>query len=94
MPIEMEKLRLALTARDVEYEDLSDDFDRSFPFFDMTIYKTRFKYNGHTYDVISGVGTQGGERGLLELRVDQGEPIGNITHDYVISIMLGGKPWI
>ena len=87
MPEEMNKLRLALTARDIEYEDLSDDFDRSFPFFDMTLYKTCFKYNGQSYVVVSGVGTQGGEHGLLELTIDQGERIGSLTAEGVLKIM-------
>lgn len=87
MPVQMNILRQELTARNIEYEDLSDDFDRSFPFFDMTIYKTRYKYNGHSYEVISGFGTLGGEHGLLELRIDQAEPRGSLTADYIIQLM-------
>ena len=87
MPEEMYRLRNALTARAVEWEDRSDDFDRSFPFFDMTLYRTWFKHNGHTYEAISGVGTLGGEHGLLELRVDQGEPYGSQTAEGVLKIL-------
>ncbi len=66
MPEEMSKLRSFLSDRDISYKDLSDDFARSFPFFDMTLYKTLFKYNDQVYVVVSGVGTLGGEWGLLE----------------------------
>lgn len=87
MPEEMQKLRAELSDKDIGYEDLSDDFDRSFPFFDMTLYKTRYKFNDQVYVVVSGVGTQGGEWGLLELSVDQGEPIGSLTAEGILKIM-------
>ena len=87
MPEEMRRLRNALQARGVEYEDRSDDFDRSFPFFDMTLYKIWFKHNGHTYEAMSGVGTLGNEWGLIELRVDQGEPFGSMTAEGVLKML-------
>lgn len=87
MPEEMQKLRAELSDKDIGYEDLSDDFDRSFPFFDMTLYKTRYKFADQVYVVVSGVGTLGGEWGLLELSVDQGEPIGSLTAEGILKIM-------
>lgn len=87
MPEEMTRLRYALDVRGIRYEDESDDFDRSFPFFDMTLYKTHFKHNSHDYMAMSGVGTLGGEWGLLELRVDNGDPVGSVTADYILTLM-------
>lgn len=87
MPTEMAILRNELNQKGVEWLDESDDFDRSFPFFDMTIYKTRYKYNGHDYVVVSGFGTLGGEHGLLELRIDNNEPQGSLKADYILQLM-------
>lgn len=88
MPQEMSILRNKLTEINVEWEDQSDDFDRSFPFFDMTLYKTRVKHNNHEYVISYGVGTQGFDWGLLELRVDGNSPVGSLTAQDILNIML------
>lgn len=87
MPDEMRELRTLLTAKGVEWQDESDDFDRSFPFLDLTIYRTRFKYNGHEYVVSSGLGTLGGDWGLLEMRVDNNNPVGSLSANSIIQII-------
>lgn len=87
MPEEMQRLRSALNARGIEYQDLSDDFDRSFPFYDMTLYKIRFIYQKKRYEVMTGIGTLGGDWGLLELRVDQEEPKGSMTAEGILNYM-------
>ena len=86
MPEEMQRLRAALDVRGIEYQDLSDDFDRSFPFYDMTIYKIRYIFKGTTYEVITGLGTMGGDWGLLELRQDH-EIKGSMTAEGILKLM-------
>lgn len=88
MPTEMAILRNELNQKGVEWLDESDDFDRSFPFLDMTLYKTRVKHNDHEYVISCGVGTQGFDWGLLELRVDGNSPVGSLTAQDILDIML------
>ena len=90
MPEEMVKLRESLNKRGIPWEDRTDNYHRSFPFLDMTIYRTWFYYNDVRYSVISGYGTYGGSRGLLEVMVDSQEPIGSLTADKVIALMEKG----
>lgn len=87
MPEEMQTLRAALNARGIEYQDLSDDFDRSFPFYDMTLYRIRYIYKGKRYEVMTGIGTLGGDWGLLELRVNQEDPKGSMTAEGILKLM-------
>ena len=87
MPEEMTKLRELLDQQDIEWRD--DSFDRKggFPFLDLSIYRTKFRYNGCAYSVICGYGTYGGEVGLLELRIGDCDPVGNMTAEEVMEII-------
>lgn len=87
MPEEMYLLRNALTARQIEWVNESDNLDRSFPFLNLIIYRTKWIYNGHKYSVLSGYGTWGGEQGLLEMIVDNEEPQGSLTALDVLTFM-------
>lgn len=87
MPSEMIFLRNALNARNVSYIDASDDEQKSFPFMNLTIYRTKFIWKDHFFSVISGYGTFGGDKGLLELMVDSNEPFGSLRAVDVIKIM-------
>lgn len=91
MPEEMTKLRNALDARKIYWIDKSDTYEREFPFLDMCIYRTWFLYNGNHYSVISGLGTYGGQWGLLELMINDNEPKGSLTAEGVLTIMDGGE---
>lgn len=87
MPEEMQRLRAALDVRGIEYQDLSDDFDRSFPLYDMTLYRIRYIYKGSRYEVMTGIGTLGCDWGLLELRVNQEDPKGSMTAEGILKLM-------
>ena len=87
MPEEMLKFRNALEVRGVEWINNSNNFDRSFPFLDMIVYATVFRFNDSLWTVKSGFGTFGGDRGLLELRVDDGELVGSLTAQDVLRMM-------
>lgn len=91
MPEEMLLLRNILDKKGIEWED--DTFDKrdGFPFLDLSVYRTKFRYNGHFYSVISGYATFGGEYGLLELMIDSNEPIGSLTHEGVLKVIEGEK---
>lgn len=91
MPEEMTKLRNALDVRGIEWTDNTQDEERSFPFLDMNIYGTNFNVHGRRYEVISGFSTLGGQWGLLELKVDNSNPIGSLTAEGVLSILDGRK---
>lgn len=43
---------------------------------DIAIYRIHFKYNNKRISVISGFGTYGGHMGLLEVMINDREPIG------------------
>ena len=87
MPEEMIKLRNALDARGVQWRDLSSDYGRSFPFEDMTIYKTHFGFRCREYSVVCGFGTFGGDKGLLQLTIDNNETVGSLTAENILTIM-------
>ena len=91
MPTEMMILRQILDEKGIEWED--DTFDRrdGFPFLDLSIYRTKFRYDGHLYSVISGYATYGGEYGLLEVMIDSNDPIGSLTHEGVLNLIEGEK---
>lgn len=98
---EMQKLRNWLGKNSICWEDVSTDYsqlkeqmnDPDFP--DLSMCRTHFTINGDKVSVINGWGSYGGndwhtgERlGLLEIRADKindGQPIGWLTADEVIS---------
>ena len=86
MPTEMINLRQALDARGVQYYNESDNLDRSFPFLNLINYKTRYIWHDKEYSVISGYGTLGGTKGLLELHYND-ETIGSLTAVDILRIM-------
>lgn len=85
MPEEMKLLREALDKKQIYWEDDTTDKSEGFPFLDLSIYRTTFRHNGHSYSVISGYGTYGGDYGLLELTIDSRDPIGRLTHEEVME---------
>ena len=93
MTEEMIKFRKLLDENGIEWHDASDpveDFYR--------IDRTHFEYNKFHYSVIHGCGTYGGysiwdnrDEGLLELMsnaINRGNPIGWLTADEAIQIIL------
>ena len=89
MPEEMILLRNALDARKIAWYNATDNLDRSFPFMNLIIYRTKYEHGGCRWSVISGYGTFGGQDGLLELMIDNNEPIGNLTAEEVLRMMDG-----
>lgn len=87
MPEEMEKLRDALFEKAIEWVDATQNIDKGFPFLDLTIYRTHWWVDGHNYSAISGYGTFGGDKGLLELMIDGNEPIGSLTATEVMRMI-------
>ena len=88
MSDEMINLRRALDARGVEWQNASDNLDRSFPFLNLIIYRTHWTYNGHRYSAICGLGTWGGDKGLLEMWADwMDDHKGSLTATEVLQLM-------
>lgn len=87
MPEEMILLRNALTSRGVEWQNESDNLDRSFPFLNLIMYRTSFKWKNKRYSVICGYGTLGGTKGLLELHKGNDDPVGSLTAVEVLERM-------
>lgn len=100
---EMKKLRAELDKRGIPWTDNSkittdEELQRctrlyfSLPasYYDTSIYRTKFTYNGKQYSVINGYGTYGGyepwngkNNNLLEMMIDDNDPIGWLTADDV-----------
>jgi hypothetical protein len=87
IPNEMTNLRNSLNARNIHWIDRTEK--PSFSLLDLTIYRTWFMYKGKEWSVISGYGTYGGEKGLLEVMVDDYNPMGSLTAQEVIMLMDG-----
>lgn len=85
MPEEMNILREILTNRGIKWSDRSDK--PGFPLLDLAIYRTRFNHNGVEWSVISGFGTYGGDKGLLEVMIGSGDPVGHLTAADVVNLM-------
>ena len=90
---EMTKLREALTANEITWTDASDEGL-------LPITRTHFEYKGYKWSVIHGHGTYGGfsllepDAGLLEIMsnaVDDGNPIGWLTAEEVMDLVLGQR---
>lgn len=92
MVAEMIKFRNLLDKNNIKWIDKSDE-----GFID----RTHFYYRDYFFSVVNGFGTYGGinvfngnNAGLLEFMsncVNGGEPIGALTADEAIEIVLGGK---
>ncbi len=88
---EMQKLRDALTEKDIEWADRSDEFP--------AICRTHFRIGRKRYSVINGYGTYGGywerspmNKGLLEVRRGKQEPKGYMTAEQVLEFCeIGGS---
>ena len=87
MPEEMIKLRNVLNSKKLEWLDRTEK--PSFSLLDLTIYRTWFIYKGKEWLIVSGYGTYGGEEGLLEVMVDDYNPMGSLTAQEVIMLMDG-----
>ena len=87
MPQEMERLRDYLTEKGIDWVDVTENMGKGFPFLDLTIYRTHWWFDGHNYSAISGYGTFGGDKGLIELMIDRAEPIGSLTAVEVMEKM-------
>lgn len=91
---EMIKFRNLLDKNNIKWIDKSDE-----GFID----RTHFNHRNYFFSVVNGFGTYGGinvlnghdhNAGLLELMsncVNGGEPIGSLTADEAIKIVLGGN---
>ena len=90
---EMEVFRKALNENGICWVDASENGM-------LPITRTHFEYRGYKWSVIHGFGTYGGwnsfdpDAGLLEVMsnaVDDGEPIGWLTAEEVMDLVLGQR---
>lgn len=92
---EMIKFRNLLDQHNIAWHDASDRYG------DFYIDRTHLEYRDYKFSVINGLGTYGGytidvskNKGLLELMsnaINGGNPVGELTADEAIEIVLGGK---
>lgn len=88
MSQEMKLLRNALDARGIKWRDGSTDNDRSFPFLNMMIYRTKYIFHDKEWSVICGIGTFGSDKGLLELSVEGMDgTIGSLSASTILKMM-------
>lgn len=87
---EMVKVRFFLMVKKIEWMDESDEYREKY------IHRTVFWLGGHKFSIINGVGTYGGavnvgfvNQGLLEMRIDEREPRGNMTGKECIDVIKG-----
>ena len=96
MPEEMIKLREMLTEMGIKWHDKSSVYE---PYeivdhkilLNLCIYRTHFNYKGKFHSVICGIGTYGGELGLLEIMIETDDPTGYHTAEDIIKILKGEK---
>ena len=104
MPAEMLKFRKLLNDNKIAWKDNSSILDPPGTFFCSTdIFRTHFEWRGYKWSVINGYGSYGGwddfhqkNQGLLELMsnaVNGGEPVGFLTADDCITLVLAGTDW-
>lgn len=95
---EMIKFRNLLDQHNIAWHDASTRFA------DFYIDRVHLEYRNYKFSVINGFGTYGGyitdeskNKGLLELMsnaINGGEPVGELTAEEAIKIVLGGKLWL
>ena len=89
MTNEMIKLRDLLDYHNIPWEDYSDP-----DFLNYRIDRTKFHIKHNYYSVVHGFGTYGGwnqhqrDYGLLEMQINSEEPMGWMTAEDVIAIVL------
>ena len=96
-PNEMQKLRTMLTEMGIKWQDKSaiypenkiceimNMYNVSREIADVSIYRTHFYVGDYHYSVICGYNTYGGEKGLLEMMVDDEDPTGWLTAEDIIG---------
>lgn len=101
MTEEMAKFRKLLNDNMVPWHDASkiNQFEAPYAPCNTDIYRTHFEWRGYKWSVINGFGSYGGwnsidqkNKGLLELMseaVNGGEPVGYLTADEAIKLVLG-----
>lgn len=84
---EMVKVRFFLKCKKISWFDDSMTYDD-----EHYVHRTKFWLQGHEFSVINGIGTYGGavdvgykNMGLLELRIDEREPVGSLLAVDVIA---------
>ena len=97
MPLEMQKLRTMLDEMGIKWQDKSaiypedkilaimNRYNVPREIADVSMYRTHFNAIGCHYSVICGYGTYGGEKGELEMMVDDGEVTGWLTAEDIIG---------
>lgn len=104
MTEEMVKFRKMLDENGIKWEDAStqntvNPFDCLLEIDRFHIDRTHFQYRGYDWSVVHGFGTYGGhssfekDKGLLELMsnaVDSGEPVGYLTAEQAMDLVLKG----
>lgn len=88
---EMIKFRKLLDQNNINWHDASDFY----------IDRTHLEYRNYKFSIVNGLGTYGGyikdqskNKGLLELMsnaINEGEPVGELTAEEALKIVLGGK---
>ena len=94
---EMKKLRQMLDEKNITWHDASDVMSESKEW-PMWICRTHIEYNGHKISVVNGFGTYGGwyganpgtteneNMGLLEIMIDDIEPVGWLKAEDIIKV--------
>lgn len=89
---EMVRLRNLLDENGIPWVDKSERY--TYPKEgDFEIDRTHFEFRGYYWSAINGCGTYGEEEGLIELMstaVNDGEPIGYLTADEVMDLVVKG----
>ncbi len=94
---EMKKLRQMLDEKNIPWHDASEIMseDKEWP---VWICRTHIEYNGHKISVVNGFGTYGGwyganpgtteneNMGLLEIMIDDIEPVGWLKAEDIIKV--------